>query len=142
MVHGLLSFLLDTQQNPIVVAMKVISQFVTLAFVLVLSACSSTDNVAFDTHKKPLTNDTELLISLLKRPTTADQIMMAQFEQTRNEAFGLQNVGYVMITGEREQKSPSSERAKHRLDRLYDHYSRQYNTQFVNLTGGTASTNL
>ncbi|WP_448554628.1 hypothetical protein [Thalassotalea montiporae] len=117
--------------------MKVISQLVTLAFVLVLSACSSTENVAYQDYKKPLTNDTELLISLLKRPTTADQIMMAQFEQTRNEALGLQNVGYVKIKGERDNKAPATARPKHRLDWLYDHYSRQYNTQFVSLTGDT-----
>ncbi|REL27552.1 hypothetical protein DXX93_13945 [Thalassotalea euphylliae] len=120
--------------------MKVISQLVTLACVLVLSACSSTENLAYQDYQKPLTNDTELLISLLKRPTTADQIMMAQFEQTRNEALGRQNVGYVMITGERDNKAPATERAKHRLDWLYDHYSRQYNTQFVSLTGGASST--
>lgn len=115
--------------------MKVISQLVILAFVLLLSACSSTENIAYQHNKKPLTNDTELLISLLKRPTTADQIMISQFEQTRNKALGLQNVGYVMIKGERDNKSPATSRAKHRLDWLYDHYSREYNTQFVSLTG-------
>lgn len=115
--------------------MTILKSFISLLFVVVLSACSSTQEYGYDydnTEKKPLTNDTELLVSLLKRPTTADQILMEQFAQTRAQYFNLPEVSYVMIKGERiDSNTKESVRPKHHLDVLYQ----AYNTNFVMLSG-------
>tara|TARA_Y100000034_G_C6714519_1_gene315759 strand:+ start:299 stop:739 length:441 start_codon:yes stop_codon:yes gene_type:complete len=130
---------------------------ISLLFLLLLSACNSTGQYSHQKlndngygyksdsdHKKPLTNDTALLISLLKRPTPADQILMEQFAQTQaitlKNAFGeaktaqVPRVGYVMIKGERtstQRTASQPEKAPHHLDALYQ----AYDTQFVRLTG-------
>lgn len=109
--------------------------FISLLFVLLISACSSTQEYSheYDTYdKKPLTNDTELLVSLLKRPTPADQILMEQFAETRAQYFNLPEVSYVTIKGaSSSNNSQPSIRPKHHLDALYN----AYNTNFVLLTG-------
>ncbi|MFD2165838.1 hypothetical protein ACFSJY_06125 [Thalassotalea euphylliae] len=104
--------------------------YLTLVFALLLTGCNTNSDFQVDNEKKPLTNDTELLISLLKRPTTADQIMMEQFEQTRMQTFQLQQVGYVMIKGPKSEKPAYGQ---HHLDWLYD----QYDSNFVRLAGPT-----
>jgi uncharacterized lipoprotein len=115
--------------------MTTFKSVLSLILVIMLSACSTTQHYSYDEtyiDKKPLTNDTELLISLLKRPTPADQILMEQFAQTRAQYFDLPAVSYVMIKGERtENTTQQQERPTHHLDALYQ----AYNTQFITLTG-------
>ncbi|WP_448213844.1 hypothetical protein [Colwellia sp. MEBiC06753] len=113
--------------------MTLFKSITAVIFVITLSACSSTSDNTYTSEKRPLTNDTELLISLLKRPTTADQIMMAQFAQTRAAYFDLPQVSYVQIGGDSVANSDtdSSFQQPHHLDVLYQ----AYNSNFVTLSG-------
>lgn len=108
-------------------------------FIVALSACSSTDTVRID--KKPLVSDHQLFVSLLKRPTTADQVMMMQFAAQRTSdyqnSFNEQTpwVDYVMIKGERTKQANESNISystiNDKQNRLFDHYK----TEFITLKG-------
>ncbi|NMP33269.1 hypothetical protein HII17_17080 [Thalassotalea sp. M1531] len=96
----------------------------SLILITLISACSSTQEYSYQDYpieKKSLTNDTELLVNLLKRPTTADQIMMAQFAATQSQYFNLPQVSYVRIRGNKQSNSIESDNSQpqHHLDILY-----------------------
>jgi len=104
--------------------MKTIKILISLALITFLSACSSTQEFTHQNYpadKKPLTNDTQLLISLLKRPTTADQIMMTQFAASQAQYFEQPLVNYVSIKGEKtiSKTNDNTMLPKHHLDVLY-----------------------
>ena len=117
--------------------MKKLKLITATIFTIILSACSSNDYASQHAEKKPLTNDRELLISLLKRPTTADQIMMERFalsQQSHSQAgvFNAPQVGYVMIKGNRSESSPTRNTSN---DWIFEQSNAIYNTSFVRLSG-------
>ena len=107
--------------------MKNIKTLITLVFILLLSACSSTEKMNTEqvatntssnkyasttnfphssftatnseTIKKPLETDHQLMMSLLNRPMTEDQKMMLAFAQQRAQTTAyLQQSGYADYT--------------------------------------------
>lgn len=63
--------------------MKNLSILFVISLVTILSACSTTQNVAI--NKKPLISDHHLMLSLLNREITQDQQMMLAFAEQREQ---------------------------------------------------------
>jgi len=121
--------------------MKTITLINAIIFTLILSACSSNDYAHQSREKKPLTNDRALLISLLKRPTTADQIMMEQFAavqytDAQNALYSSPQVGYVAIKGAKPSTSTELNTSNNWIFTQTDVQGNLlYNTNFVRLAG-------
>ena len=77
--------------------MKNILTLMTIIFTLLLTACSSTNNVKIE--RKILTSDHHLMMSLLNRPVTEDQKMMLAFAQERESYRNEMFVNAVSIKG-------------------------------------------
>ncbi|TWX55757.1 hypothetical protein [Colwellia hornerae] len=77
--------------------MKNILTLLIVLSALLLTACSSTPQVAIE--KKPLLSDHHLMMSLLHRPVTEDQQMMLAFAQQRERYSNDIFINTVSIKG-------------------------------------------
>jgi hypothetical protein len=85
--------------------MRLFNKIFNLLFILMVAGCAHTvsnqPNAGYQppNHKKALTTDTDLLLSLLNRPMTEDQRMMLAFSTVSNtQTYPI--VHYIAIKGE------------------------------------------
>lgn len=131
--------------------MKYLNLIIVVLISLLSNACSTTkyvDNSEFEVNKeyaqvkRPLTSDYHLLVSLLKRPTTVDQIMMQQFAAQQDSYKGLYFVNYVTIKGDKINDPVIETNGQNEQDmknsyplNLLDDTSVAYNDDFVKISG-------
>lgn len=96
--------------------MKNLPILIAIIFVSLMSACSSTSQVAIE--KKPLISDHHLMLSLLNRTMTEDQQMMLAFANQRVSYQAIYFVNAVDIKGPKNDEHPITNRAKHNYSGL------------------------
>ena len=95
--------------------MKKLTLLITVFIVTLLSACTSTQQVAM--KKKPLISDHYLMLSLLNRAMTQDQQMMIAFAEQREQYQFPYFVNAVEMKGPKSEDFPVK-RAKNSYSNL------------------------